>query len=80
METIFDHSPTNQELKHLIGDFSKKEYLEELSFAPAGENILFIALLYEYRKDETNATKYREQIPDLYQQWQWGLDNEIISA
>lgn len=80
METIFDHNPTNQELKHLIGDLSKKEYLEELSFAPKGENILFIVLLYEYRKDFDTANKYRNQIPDLYKEWQLGVDNHIIFA
>ncbi len=79
METIFDHHPTNEELNHLIGDYSKEEYLEELRFAPKDENLLFIALLYEFRKDKENAKKYKELVPDLYQQWQLALDNKLIS-
>lgn len=78
METIFDHNPTKEELKHLIGDYSKEEYLEELRFAPKGENLLFITLLYEYRHDKENTKKYKELVPDLYLQWKLSLDNKLI--
>lgn len=74
METIFEHNPTKSELNQLLGITSKEIYLEELVYAPKGENLLFIALLYEIRKDDEKFKHYVDQVPELYQQWQWGLD------
>jgi len=78
METFFEHNPTKEEISQLIGNLSKEDYLKELEHAPAGENILFITLLYELRHDEYNSKKYRNQILELYQQWVWGLDDVSI--
>lgn len=78
METFFDHNPTPQERKSLIGELSKNSYLESLSYAPKGENLLFIALLYKQRGDNLTFEEYKSQVPELYQEWILGFDNDII--
>jgi len=81
METIFDHNPTKEELSELIGDETRDEYIqdmEESMLSPKGENLLFIALLYEMRKDKKTAKKYIAMVPDLYRQWKLGNDCRMI--
>lgn len=80
METIFEHNPTKEELAELIGDKTRAEYIRDMEFSPSpkGGNILFIALLYELRKDDKTAKKYIDMVPDLYRQWQLGNDNVMI--
>ena len=77
METIFDHNPTTAELISLTDGMTKEEYLSNW-MCSKDNSILDIVLLYESRNDEPTAKKYRDLIPDLYQQWQWGLDNVSI--
>ncbi|WP_348824025.1 hypothetical protein [Flavobacterium aestuarii] len=77
METIFEHNPTNSEITELTDVLTKEEYLSHWMCSKEN-SILDIVLLYEMRKDETTAKKYRDLIPELYQQWQWGLDNVAI--
>lgn len=77
METIFDHNPTVEEMSDLIGGITKEEYESNWMYSK-DNSLLDIVLLYESRKDEITAKKYRDLIPDLYQQWQWGLDDVII--
>lgn len=76
METIFDHNPTVAELLDLTGGMPKEEYESHWMYSK-DHSLLDIVLLYESRKDETTAKQYRDLIPDLYQQWQWGLDDVI---
>lgn len=52
---------------------TKKEYLNQPIF-PEGNNFLDIALLYNRRKDNKNFEKYRQKVPQLYQEYQWGQD------
>lgn len=77
METIFDLNPTKAELIDLADGMTKEEYLSHWMCSKE-HAILDIVLLYESRNDETAAKKYRDLIPELYQQWQWGLDNVTI--
>lgn len=78
METIYDHNPTPDELLNLTGGMSKEEYSADWMFSKE-HSLLDITLLYESRNDETTAKKYRDLIPDLYQQHTWGLDNVAIA-
>lgn len=78
METIYDHKPTSTELLELAGGITKEEYLTDWMFSKE-HSLLDIALLYESRNDSATAKKYQDLIPDLYQQWQWGLDNVAIA-
>ena len=80
METIFEHSPTPDELAELIGNMPEADYRAELLHAPDGENFLFIALLYEHRRDEANAVKYRMMAPALYDEWMRNQDYAAISS
>lgn len=77
METIFDHSPTQEEIAQIIGDITESEYKEKYLDTRETE-LLWICLLYERRGDEKTAKKYRDQIPDLYTQWVLGNDYESI--
>ncbi|WP_348824009.1 hypothetical protein [Flavobacterium aestuarii] len=74
MKTIYEHNPTIAEIIDLTDGMTKDEYLSHWMFS-VEHSILDIVLLYEFRNDETTAKKYRRLIPELYQQWQWGLDN-----
>lgn len=77
METIFNHNLTKSEIQDLTDGMTKDEYL--LHWMCSKEHsLLDIVLLYESRNDEATAKKYRDLIPDLYQQWQWGLDDVAI--
>lgn len=78
METFFDHNPTPLEIENLIGTLSKKDYLDSLIYCPKGENLLFIALLYERRGDNISFEKYKSKIPELYEQWLLGQDYEAM--
>lgn len=78
METIFDHNPTVAELLALTGGMTKEEYVSDWMYSKE-HSLLDIALLYDSRKDKTAAKKYSDLVPDLYQQWQWGLDNVAIA-
>lgn len=80
METIFDHNPTKEELSELIGNKTHDEYIRDMDFLPSpkGENILFIALLYEMRKNDKTAKKYINTVPDLYREWKLGNDCVMI--
>lgn len=77
METIFNHNPTKSEIMFLTEVMTKEEYLLDWMCSKE-HSLLDIALLYESRNDEATAKKYRDLIPDLYQQWQWGLDNVAV--
>jgi hypothetical protein len=77
METIFDHNPTTAELLDLADGMTKEEYLSHWMCSKE-HSLLDVVLLYESRNDETAAKKYRDLIPELYHQWQWGLDNVTI--
>lgn len=78
METIYDHNPTPNELLNLTGGMSKEEYTTNWMYSKE-HSLLDIALLYESRNDQETATKYRDLIPDLDQQYTWGLDYVAIS-
>lgn len=78
MEIIYDHNPTPSELLNLTDGMSKEEYTTDWMYSKE-HSLLDITLLYESRKDETTAKKYRDLIPDLYQQYQWGLDDIAIA-
>ncbi|MBC5839203.1 hypothetical protein [Flavobacterium muglaense] len=78
METIYDHTPTASELLNLADGMTKQQYLTNW-MCSKDHSILDIVLLYESRKNEPLAKKYRDLIPDLYQQWQWGLDSIVTS-
>lgn len=78
METIYDHNPTPNELLNLTGGMSKEEYTTNWMYSKE-HSLLDITLLYESRNDQETATKYRELIPNLYQQYTLGLDNVAIS-
>lgn len=78
METIYDHNPTPSELLNLTDGMSKEEYTTDWMYSKE-HSLLDITLLYESRKDETTAKKYRNLIPDIYQQYQWGLDDIAIA-
>lgn len=77
METIFEHNPTKSELVDLTDGMTKDEYLSHW-MCTEKHSILDIVLLYESRNDNAKAKKYRDLIPEIYQQWQWGLDNVAI--
>lgn len=78
METIYDHNPSPAELLQFTDGMSKEEYTTDWMYSKE-HSLLDITLLYESRKDETTAKKYRDLIPDLYQQYQWGLDDVAIA-
>jgi hypothetical protein len=78
METIYDHNPTATELLNLADGMTKDQYLSSW-ICSKDHSILDIVLLYESRNDEPAAKKYSTLIPELFQQWQWGIDNLIIS-
>ena len=78
METIYDHNPTPNELLNLTGGMSKEEYTTNWMYSKE-HSLLDITLLYESRNDKETATKYRDLIPNLYQQHTLGLDNVAIS-
>lgn len=76
METIFDHDPTKEEIAEFTSD-TESEYKEKnLNWPEHG--LLWICLLYERRGDEKTAKKYRDQVPDLYDQWVIGNDDVAI--
>ncbi len=77
METIFNHNLTKSEIQDLTDVMTKDEYLSHW-MCSKDHSILDIVLLYESRNDNTTAKKYRDLIPELYQQWKWGLDNVAI--
>lgn len=79
METIFEHNPTKAELQELTGGMTKAEYLSHWMYSKE-HSLLDIVLLYELRKDKAVAKKYRDLIPDVYQQYQLGLDNALIAG
>lgn len=80
METFFDHSPSSEEVQWLVGNLSLQDYLEELETSPAGENLLFIALLYKERGDDVMFQAYKNKIPELYQSWLLKSDYSIPTA
>lgn len=77
METLFEHNPTKAELQELTGGMTEAEYLTHWMYSDE-HSLLDIVLLYELRDDKTTAKKYRDLVPDLYQQYQLGLDNVVI--
>lgn len=77
METIFDHTPTEAELLELTDGMTKEEYVSNWMYSKEN-SLLDIALLYQSRQNEKTAKKYRDLVPELYQQWKWGLDNVSI--
>lgn len=79
METIFEHNPTKAELQELTGGMTKAEYLSHWMYSKE-HSLLDIVLLYELRKDKAVAKQYRDLIPDVYQQYQLGLDNALIAG
>ncbi len=79
METIFEHNPTKAELKELTGGMTKAEYLSHWMYSKE-HSLLDIVLLYELRKDKTVAKQYCDLIPDVYQQYQLGIDNALIAG
>lgn len=89
METIFDHKPTNVELKAIGIDYVtmalrhgvnisdpiiKKTYTVDQDAA-----YFDIALLFEHRGDKTAAGVYWDKIPTRYQEYTLGFD-DIASA
>lgn len=78
METIFDHNPTNEELKaHFSKVISKEKHLAK-HFSQDTE-YAFIYSLYKMRGDEAHAAKYRSLIPPEYLQSCVDL-NDIVPA
>lgn len=78
METFFDHNPTPEEIKEFVGEDTKQEYIDSLSYKPEGANLLFIALLYEERGDKVNFEKYKNKVPDLYEQWKLAFNDNLM--
>jgi len=78
METIFEHNPTQVELASLTDAKTKQEYLSNW-MCTKEHSLLDIVLLFEMRNDEISAKTYRDLIPDLYQEYILGFDNEVIS-
>jgi hypothetical protein len=80
METIFEHTPSKDELLQLVGDKTREEYIQSMEYLPTpeGANLLCIALLYQMRKNKKTAKKYIAMVPDLYQEWILGNDNVMI--
>lgn len=77
METIFDHNPTKEEIAKITSATSESEYREK-HLATKETELLWICLLYERRGDAKKAKKYRDQVPDLYDQWVIGNDDVAI--
>lgn len=66
METIFDHNPTDRELKRWGGRESF-EYFEKRGinqFADSDTNNYMIAILYAGRGDYETSKKYKAKIKD----------------
>lgn len=72
METIYDHNPTQSELKELGLDFrSKEEYLKILD----QDSMWFkLALLFRLRKDKQNENRAWSHIPDQRDEFLRGFD------
>lgn len=77
METIFDHNPTEAEILALTDGMTKEAYLSDWMFSKE-HSFLDIALLYDSRQNLDMSKKYQSLAPELYQQWQWGLDDVAI--
>lgn len=72
METIYDHNPTQEELKELGANFwTKDEYLKIL----CPESMWFeLALLFRLRKDKKNEARAWSHIPYRRDEFLRGFD------
>lgn len=77
METVFDHSVTEDELEYLFDDshITKEEYLSY------GDNqtqaYTFIYYLYRYRNNLEKAQEYLDKIPNTFHKWSCICYNDI---
>lgn len=72
METIYDHNPTQEELKEFGANFwTKDEYLNTFS----SESMWFdLALLFRLRNDKQNESRAWSHVPDKRDEFLRGLD------
>jgi hypothetical protein len=77
METIFDYSPTEQELIGLLYNLSITA--DEYKQTRANDFIIAdLALLFEARNQQEKANEYWAKIPDLHQEYLLGFDDVLI--
>jgi len=87
METIFDHNPTDAELKELFS-FNKSENTMCYGFsviplpidrydsvASSNEKKLDLALLFELRGNQAKADEIWAVIPEIEREYKCGMDN-----
>lgn len=72
METIYDHNPTQEELKELGADFRSPEWF----IANMGEETMWfkLALLFRLRKDRENERRAWSHIPYRRDEFLRGFD------
>lgn len=66
METIFDHNPTEEEVRKIIGSMTKEEYLKFLTLDKDNNNGYYdIAYLYYYRSNLPKMRKYSKKMTSI---------------
>lgn len=72
MESIFDHSPSKEEIHNFTYGLDKEAYL---SLTALDLLIADIAILYADRGEDLKSTEYWQKIPDLHNEFLLGFDN-----
>lgn len=70
IESIFDHNPSQEELKRILGGMTVEEYQKIFMDDDYDPDDLYkdIARLYFYREDVDNVRKYVSKIHDIMRQ------------
>lgn len=84
METIFDHSPSVQEIEvaaDSLRPFNLRPTKEEYEASISPDMAIFdIAILLRGRKQFKESAKYFEKIPDLAEEFKFGFDNAMVAV
>jgi len=72
MESIFEHFPSEKEIRELTNGLEKESYL---SLTTPDLLLADIAILYANRGDEKKSAEYWSKIPDLHAEFLLGFDN-----
>lgn len=72
MESIFDHSPSKEEIHNFTYGLDKEAYL---SLTESDLLIADIAILYADRGDDLKSAEYWQKVPDLHNEFLLGFDN-----
>lgn len=66
METIFDHNPTDEEVRKIVGSMTQEEYLKFLTLDKDNNTGYYdIAYLYYYRSNLPKMRKYSRKMTSI---------------